>query len=398
MNRIVRLCTVLALFIGQVAGAQTSSTRPSDDGISSLYRDAVDQSLATALDQDYSGAADVIDAALRSHDLSNLEVALLSTYASLYRTAAGDPAAARRFRAVCDTHARLLASAFDCVTVDRVVAGGAAHAQTGVYEMAVRWLRTPESRGSSGRVSERLGLAPLAQTGTVAPSGPRLALVVGNGAYAGMTRLRNPERDATLVATSLRKAGFDVELVTDVDQKSLKRAIARFGERLTRAGSGTTGLFYYAGHGLQVDGANYLIPVDAAITRRADVDLEGVSAETVLRQLADAKVQTGVVVLDACRTVPTYADEARAITLGLARMDAGNGMFIAYSTAPGQVAADGAAGNSPFSEALAALMLRPGQPIEVVFRDVRRQVIQKTGGAQVPWDASSLTSDFAFVR
>lgn len=226
---------------------------------------------------------------------------------------------------------------------------------------------------------------------------PRLALLIGNAAYgAQFGSLANPVRDVTSVAAALRNAGFQVEIVSNVDQKAMKRAIIAFGQRLGQAGQSATGLFYYAGHGVQSRGTNYLVPIGAAIETEADVDIEAVAADTVLRQMEAAGVSTSIVILDACRNLPIQRS-LRDGTRGLARMDAPNGSFVAYSTAPGAVAVDGTGSNSPFASALVAEMGKPGQPIEAIFRNVRRTVSQATAGKQTPWDSSSLMDSFVFT-
>ena len=237
---------------------------------------------------------------------------------------------------------------------------------------------------------------PITPTAAVSANGKRIALVLGNGSYgAAFGTLANAPRDAEMVAGALRTAGFDVEVVLNADQRTMKQAIARLGTRLSRAGRGATGLFYYAGHGLQSKGSNYLVPVNADMTTEADVDLDGVAADAVLSQMESAGAATNIVILDACRNMP-LSRATRSGTRGLARMEAPNGSFLSYSTAPGAVAADGAGRNSPFATALVAEMQKPGQLIESVFRNVRRQVIAATNGAQTPWDSSSLVDSFTF--
>lgn len=225
---------------------------------------------------------------------------------------------------------------------------------------------------------------------------PRLALVIGNAAYgAAFGRLANPVNDANAVAAALRASGFTVTVVTDSDQRTMKRAIAAFGQQLRAAGRGATGLFYYAGHGVQSRGVNYLVPVNAAIEAEADVDIEAVAADGVLRQMEEAGAATSIVILDACRNLPIIRS-SRDGSRGLARMEAPNGSFVAYSTAPGAIAADGSGANSPFASALVTEMTKPGQPIEVIFRNVRRAVMTATDGKQTPWDSSSLVDGFVF--
>lgn len=223
----------------------------------------------------------------------------------------------------------------------------------------------------------------------------RIALVIGNGGYRHVAPLPNPAADARLMAHTLASLGFDVTLETDVDLIGMKQAIAEFGRKLRSAGPDAISLFYYAGHGLQAQGANYLVPVDAAILDEADLYLVGVEADWVLRQMDSARSRTSIVILDACRDNPFARVGLR--DKGLARMDAPTGSFVAYSTAPGDVALDGDGANSPFTAALADEMTRPGTPIEQVFRQVRGRVLRATDGAQTPWDSSSLVEEFYFA-
>ena len=223
----------------------------------------------------------------------------------------------------------------------------------------------------------------------------RIALVIGNGAYTSVTPLDNPVSDATLIAATLSGLGFEVTLVTDATQTQMTGAIGAFGKALRKAGPEATGLFYYAGHGVQSFKTNYILPVDVALTDPADLGLVGVEAESILRQMFSARNKTNIVILDACRNNPFEAlpdlDDN-----GLAEMKAPTGTFLAYATEPGAVALDGVQGNSPFTQALAQQMQVPAAPIEQMFKQVRVRVIDATGGAQTPWDTSSLTSDFSF--
>lgn len=234
-----------------------------------------------------------------------------------------------------------------------------------------------------------LGLA------TSALAEARIALVIGNGNYDAVTSLDNAVNDAELMAQSLEALGFDVRLVQDADQGELKRAVAEFGRALRAGGSEAVGLFYYAGHGVQSFGANYLLPVDADLTVAADLDLVGLEAASVLRQMASARNRTNIVILDACRNNP-FEDIPDMDDNGLAEMKAPTGTFLAYATAPGAVALDGVGRNSPFTAALAATMPTENLPIEQLFKEVRVKVIAETGGAQTPWDTSSLTREFVF--
>lgn len=230
---------------------------------------------------------------------------------------------------------------------------------------------------------------------TPAVAETRVALVIGNGAYENAPHLANPPRDARLISATLGRLGFEVIERINVDQRDMKRAILEFGRRLTEAGVGGVGLFYYAGHGAQVDGRNYMIPLRSQIVSEADVDLEAVPAETVLSQMEYARTRLNFVILDACRNNP-FARSFRTVTRGLARMDAPRGTLIAYATAPGEVAEDGGGDNSPYTAALAEQLLSPGMQAEEMFRKVRLSVMRATGERQTPWEASSLTGAFYF--
>jgi carboxyl-terminal processing protease len=227
---------------------------------------------------------------------------------------------------------------------------------------------------------------------------PRVALVIGNSNYGPeIGKLANPANDAALITSALQQTGFTVITVIDADQKKMKRAIADFGQKLADAGPKATGLFYYAGHGIQSQGKNYLIPVGAMIEKEADVDIESVTADDVMDQMDFAANNVNILILDACRNNPV-ARSFRSAGRGLApmRSDAVRGTFIAYSTSPGQVAADGSGKNSPYSKALASAIVKPGVGIEEAFRDVRAQVMAATQDKQIPWDSSSLTAPFFF--
>ena len=222
----------------------------------------------------------------------------------------------------------------------------------------------------------------------------RIALVIGNGGYE-TAPLNNPVNDARLMAATLRGVGFEVIERIDADQKAMKRAIQEFGERLEQAGQDGVGLFYFSGHGVQVGGVNYLIPIDTSINRESDVDIEAVSANAVLGTMEFARNRLNIVILDACRNNP-YARSFRSAARGLARMDAPRGTLVAYATAPGGVAFDGEGANSPYTSALAQAMQAPGLKVEEAFKQVRLSVMAETGEQQVPWEASSLTGDFYF--
>ena len=231
---------------------------------------------------------------------------------------------------------------------------------------------------------------------TSAAAEKRVALVIGNGNYPKtIGALRNPVNDAMLMASTLRRLKFDVIETIDSSQVGMKRAISTFGKRLNKAGKDGVGLFYYAGHGVQVNGANYLIPIDAQIEIEGDVDLYAVNANSVLRMMEFSGARLSFVILDACRNNP-FARGFRSFNRGLARMDAPRGSLVAYATAPGNVATDGTGNNSPYTMALARGLMS-GQPVERMFREVRNTVMRDTLNRQTPWEASSLTGgDFYF--
>ena len=241
------------------------------------------------------------------------------------------------------------------------------------------------------RIPVALTMLLLAAAGAQAAE-QRLALVIGNSAYAN-SPLPNPVNDARLMASALREQGFEVMERLDADQTAMKLAVRDFGNRLKAAQGGAVGLFYYAGHGLQVAGENYLIPVGAPIEDEGDVDIFAVAANGILRTLEDARNGLNIVILDACRNNP-FARSFRAQVRGLARMDAPQGSLIAYSTAPGHVALDGDGANSPYTEALAKAIGEPGVLVEQMFKRVRIALLDTTHGRQTSWEASSLTADF----
>jgi len=220
----------------------------------------------------------------------------------------------------------------------------------------------------------------------------RVALVIGNSAYP-TSPLKNPVNDAEDISTALEASGFEVIQRKDLDQKGMKRAIREFGMKI-RAGG--VALFYYAGHGLQVSGNNYLVPVDAQVQTEEEVEYETVDAGFVLAQMDSAKTSLNIVILDACRNNP-FARSFRSGASGLAKMDAPDGTLIAYATAPGSIASDGGAGrNGIYTSELLKVISIPNLSIEDVFKRVRISVYGLTQGKQTPWESSSLMKDFSF--
>jgi uncharacterized caspase-like protein len=220
----------------------------------------------------------------------------------------------------------------------------------------------------------------------------RLALVIGNSRYIN-SPLANPVNDAEDIAAALEKTGFEVILKTDANRRAMEQAVRDFGRRLR---SGGVGLFYYAGHGLQIDGRNYLIPVDAVIESESDARYESVDAGRVLGKMEDAGNGLNIVILDACRDNP-FARSFRSGQKGLAKMDAPVGSLLAYSTAPGSVAADGTGRNGLYTSKLLRFIHAPGIKIEDMFKQVRREVMAESGKKQVPWESSSMAGDFYFT-
>lgn len=226
-----------------------------------------------------------------------------------------------------------------------------------------------------------------------ARAGPRIALVIGNANYLYANTLPNPVNDASLLASVLQSEGFDAVRVLDADQRTMKRAFSDFAARLQMAGPDAVALVYYAGHGVQYRGVNYLVPVDARLDTEAQLEIETISADTIMQAIGAAGSTLNIVILDACRNSPFRS--FRAVTRGLAAIDAPQGTLVAFSTAPGQAARDGTAGgNSPYSAALGEMLRQPGLRIEDVFKRVRQRVSQETNGEQTPWESSSLVGDF----
>lgn len=222
----------------------------------------------------------------------------------------------------------------------------------------------------------------------------RIALVIGNGAYTTAPALKNPPNDARDMAANLKTLGFEVSSGVNLSQREMKRLIREFGQKLKAGGNG---LFYYAGHGVQARGRNYIIPVDADIQTEADVEDSGVDVGLVLNYMDDAQNGLNIVILDACRNNP-FARSFRSASEGLAQVDAPTGTLIAYATAPGRVAADGTGENGLYTSELLKAMRLPGLSATDMFMRVRAEVMKKTGNKQVPWEASSLVGSFYFSR
>ncbi|MGJ4947047.1 caspase family protein [Bradyrhizobium sp. HKCCYLS20291] len=226
----------------------------------------------------------------------------------------------------------------------------------------------------------------------------RVALVVGNSAYRNIASLDNPAKDAALMAETLKRLGFTLtggRAQLDLDKPAIDGAVQSFGREVQGA---DVALFYYAGHGVQVAGANYLVPVGANPTREADVDFQMMDVNLVLRQMQGSGTRLNVVILDACRNNPFGTRSLRAADGGLAQMRAPDGTLISYATQPGNVAQDGDDGHSPYTKALAATLTQPGLDIFQTFNQVGLAVKRATSGAQQPWVSSSpIDGAFYFV-
>ena len=220
----------------------------------------------------------------------------------------------------------------------------------------------------------------------------RLALVIGNGDYPNAP-LRNPVNDARDFAAALGDSGFDIIRLENANLRQLRTALRDFGDRLKKQGG--VGLFYFAGHGMQLKGRNYLIPVGAQIEREDEIEFESLDANQVLEKLDAAGNRFNIVILDACRNNP-FARAYRSTAQGLAQMDAPSGTVIAFATSPGSVASDGPGRNGLYTQYLVESVQRPGLKIEEVFKQVRAAVRRDSGGQQTPWESTSLEGDFYF--
>ncbi|MGI9419074.1 MAG: caspase family protein [Geminicoccaceae bacterium] len=244
-------------------------------------------------------------------------------------------------------------------------------------------------------------MAVMAGSALSATDGRRVALVIGNGGYSNIPALPNPAKDARLIAEKLRAVGFDVEMAVDGDWSQLQQSVRSFGRRARGADAA---LFFYAGHGIQSKGENFLLPVDAKVGEVADLRYEALPLSLVTEELDEADAKISMVVLDACRDNPLTRSlrgsgrtRSTDVTQGLATVQSASGMLIAYATAPGDVAYDGdGTENSPFTRAFADWIEKPGLEVALMFRRVREQVYETTGGKQRPWVEEAILGDFYF--
>lgn len=228
----------------------------------------------------------------------------------------------------------------------------------------------------------------------------RFALIIGNTAYTEVPELRNPINDAKDLADVLRNLGFEVEARENVkDSREMRDLVVNFGNKLRRGG---VGLFYYSGHGIQVNGENYLIPTTASLRSEADAGYEALGMSYVQTTLDEANNGLNIIILDACRDNPFTRSMRRvrsttAPATGLAQMNSAKGSLIAFSTSPGSTAEDGSGRNGTYTKYLLANIKKPGLTVESLFKQVRIGVTKETNGKQTPWESTSLTGEFCFA-
>jgi uncharacterized caspase-like protein len=226
----------------------------------------------------------------------------------------------------------------------------------------------------------------------------RVALVIGQSAYRAVPALPNASNDAKRMSDLLGSAGFDVTAAPDLSQGDMRQAISNFANKVTSSGPDTVALVFYAGHGLQIDGENYLVPVDVDPRREADIPLQAVRLNDLMNTLGALPTRMRIFMLDACCNNP-FPALAGAIPHGLAIVDTkagASGSFISYSTSPGAEAEDGDGADSPYTTAVLQVAREPNLPIEEAFKRIRVAVNRATDGRQTPWESSSLTSEFKF--
>ena len=234
--------------------------------------------------------------------------------------------------------------------------------------------------------------AVFAQTEQIQPPS-RVALVIGNASYI-TGPLKNTANDAHAMAKVLENSGFEVLLRENVpNQNEMKKVVREFGMKLKTGG---TALFYYAGHGMQVKGFNYLIPTQAVMNIEQEIEYEALDVGFVLAYMESARSDVNIVILDACRNNP-FARSFRDTKQGLSSMVAPTGTLIAYSTSPGSIASDGDQEYGLYTQSLLKQMQRPGLKVEDVFKNVRAEVLERSNGSQIPWESSSLVGDFYFA-
>ena len=255
-----------------------------------------------------------------------------------------------------------------------------------------------EAKKKNAEVGDRVPLVEQQTTQTQAtqPSvtqsrSKRIALVIGNANYK-VRPLKNPRNDADDISRSLRFSGFEIIDLRDASLQQMRNGVRQFGDRLI---NNDVGLVYYSGHGVEVKGRNYFIPVNADIMREDEIADQGLDVSLILEKMNTAGKGVNILIVDACRDDP-FGRSFRSTSRGLAAIDAPRGIIIAYATSPGKVASDGDGRNSPYTKNLVKVMQQPNKPIELVFKEVRRAVQEETKNQQTPWESTSLSGDFYF--
>jgi uncharacterized caspase-like protein len=226
---------------------------------------------------------------------------------------------------------------------------------------------------------------------------PRFALIIGNAEYQHIPMLANPSNDAFDMKQALDQLGFEVVYLPNAaNRRVMVEAVREFGNQLMHHPD-AVGLFFYAGHAMQINGVNYLIPVDAVIKGEADVEFETLNVNYLLQTMDMAENGMNIIIMDACRNNPYERGFRGGLDRGLAPMDSPTGSIIAFATAPGKTAADGTGRNGTFTKHLLQYIQQPELTIEQMLKQVRVAVIEETGGSQTPWETSSLQGDFCFT-
>ncbi|MGR9051770.1 MAG: caspase family protein [Gammaproteobacteria bacterium] len=229
----------------------------------------------------------------------------------------------------------------------------------------------------------------------IAANEKRTALLIGNSDYQYITSLDNPKNDAADLAKKLEALGFSSTLLIDATQEQMENAVRTFGRQLTIDGG--IGLFYYAGHGIQMGGQNYLIPANAHVVSQKDVKYKGVHLGMIMEEMGEARNGLNIIILDACRDNPLPAS-GRGLTRGLAQVNGPRGSFIAFATAPGETAQDGDGRNGTYTKHLLEQIGAKGLSLEKVFKNVAKGVVDETNNIQVPWVNSSFIGEFYFSQ
>jgi uncharacterized caspase-like protein len=248
-------------------------------------------------------------------------------------------------------------------------------------------------------LASTLLLSPLISASHAAAAENRVALVIGQSAYRAVPALPNAENDGKRMAELLGNAGFQVTAAPDLTQNDMRQAISDFAAKVAASGPDTIAAVFYAGHGLQIDGENYLVPVDVDPKREADIPLQAVRLNDLMNTLGALPTRMRIFMLDACRNNP-FPALSQTAGHGLAIVDTkagAPGSFISYSTSPGAEAEDGNGADSPYTTALLSVAKEPNVPIEEAFKRVRLAVSQATDGRQIPWESSSLLTEFKFI-